>query len=360
MLIFVLSCLSLVIIAFWVWFGSSLAKYKATSIQHHDWPSVSIVITYKNEAPHIASLVKRILSQSYQGDIEVITIDDYSTDGGYELLQDIDDPRLISRQATEDLPGKKRALTEAIGHTRYPFLLMTDGDCLPVSDLWIKNMMTCMEEHTDIVCGYAPHRTADSGLGLWQQYETWITAMQYMTYAMSGLGYMAVGRNMLVRRSAYDKVKGYTDHAHIIAGDDDMLVQSVVSGDNIKVCLSPSTFIYSDAKPSLSSYLTQKSRHISVSRHYKLAHKCLLGLFASSQLLFWMIAISGLAIYPLFWREIVIVICFKWIVQMISHHKWLQVLHCRDLRYYFPILDMATPLYYIRSGVMSIMRKSRW
>jgi poly-beta-1,6-N-acetyl-D-glucosamine synthase len=360
MVVVVLCILSAVILAYWLWFGFALANRRQAKSLRTDFPAVSVIVAYKNEAANIVTLVTRLLQQVYPGPFEMIAIDDYSEDNGHQLLQHIGDERLVAMQATQDLPGKKSALTEAINRSQYPFLLMIDGDCLPQTDQWMSTMMASMTADIDIVCGYAPLRTSKDFLGLWQRFETWLTAIQYMSYAISGHAYMAVGRNMLIRKAAFERVGGYRSHMHIAAGDDDLLVQAISDHGNVNICLESDSFVYSDAKKTVSSYLAQKSRHVGISHYYGIKHKNLLGIFAASQLGFWLVAICGFIIFPQYSREILIVICFKWMVQMVAHSRWLSVLRSKDLTYFFPLLDLLLPMYYIVSGAMSAFKKSSW
>ncbi len=357
---YLLAILSCLIPAYWLWFGLSYNRITANSRSiNFNQEGVSIIIAFKNEGEKIGTLVKKLLTQNYPT-YEIIAIDDFSTDMGPTLLLPINDPKLVNLKVTEDRPGKKLALSQAVAHATYPFLLFTDGDCMPQSEEWISSMMAARKKDTDVVCGYAPH-TVDSGwLGIWQQFETWMTAMQYMTYAISGIPYMAVGRNMLVKKSSFDKVDGYSRHTNVSSGDDDLLVQAIANSGIVTPCIDPRSWMISPSKPTLQSYLHQKTRHVGTSVKYHWKHQFLLSVFAGLQFMCWALVVIILSTQPMMWRECVIIIVFKWCTQMICHHQWAKSLEATKIQWYFPALDMLTPIYYVVVLIGSVMRPRSW
>lgn len=356
----ILTILALFIVGFWLWFGLSRNKIIANSQDTNSHQEgVSIIIAYKDECENIGLLVESILRQNYPT-FEIIATDDFSKDDGPAILAAITDPKLVNIKATEDNPGKKVALAQGVAIAKYPFLLFTDGDCVASSEEWISSMMAARKTDTDVVCGYAPHTVQRGWLGIWQQFETWMTAIQYFTYAISGLPYMAVGRNMLVKKSSFDKVGGYSSHTDISSGDDDLLVQSIGTTGIITPCIDRKSWMISPAKSTLKAYLLQKTRHVGTSVKYQWKHQFLLSLFAGLQFMFWTLVIVTLAFQPMMWRECFIIIVLKWSSQMICHHQWAKSLAATKIQWYFPTLDMMTPIYYAVLVIGLVLRRRSW
>lgn len=96
------------------------------------WPSLSIVVPACNEAKHIDSAMKSILAQDYP-DLEVIAVDDRSTDTTGEILD-----RLAQTDARvqvlhiHSLPpgwlGKVNAMHQGVQRAKGEWLLFTDAD----------------------------------------------------------------------------------------------------------------------------------------------------------------------------------------------------------------------------------------
>jgi hypothetical protein len=98
---------------------------------------------------------------------------------------------------------------------------------------------------------------------------------------------MGVGRNLSYRRSTFFKNKGFTSHYNISSGDDDLFIQQIANNSNTKIEISENSFLFSDAKPTFSSWFTQKQRHFSTSSSYSLFFKIMLSAFSLSQLIFY-------------------------------------------------------------------------
>jgi glycosyltransferase involved in cell wall biosynthesis len=357
MLISLLILCAIIVCTYWIGFYLAKRKFKTGHILDQI-KGVSIIVCYKNESINIESTIKAILEQDYPL-FEVVAIDDFSTDGGPKRLAQINDSRLILLKCDEDKPGKKFALNQAINRSNFDSLLFIDGDCVPASKTWIRQMLGSQVDD-GCVLGYGPLNVNDNLLGWWQQYETCLTAMQYMSYALHGHPYMGVGRNMLVSKNAFLSIGGYQKHQSLAAGDDDLLIQEMASNNiPVNICIEAGAWVFSDAPNDLTSYFRQKNRHIGVSKSYTIKFKILLGIFAVMQILFWLLAIALILFFPKSLDLTLIVIVTKWLFQSFFHYSWFMNLGGKKCLLIFPLLDIMTPLYYLTVTINS-SRKVNW
>jgi glycosyltransferase involved in cell wall biosynthesis len=97
-------------------------------------PSLSVIVPTRDEERAIKESVETMLSQSYSGDLEVIIVDDRSTDGTGKILQTLKrtDPDNLEVLRVHDLPegwlGKNHALYLGAKSARGEWLLFTDAD----------------------------------------------------------------------------------------------------------------------------------------------------------------------------------------------------------------------------------------
>jgi glycosyltransferase involved in cell wall biosynthesis len=267
---------------------------------------VSVIVCAHNELSNLENLLPKILIQAYVN-FEIVVVDDRSTDGTYEYLlneqKEHANLKVVRIEWTpEHVNAKKYALTLGIKSARNELLVMTDADCEPVSNNWLKQMVRQFNGETIFVLGFSYYKEYPGILNKFIRYETLQTAVLYMTMAMMGMPYMGVGRNIGYKKSFFLSTKGFNKFLKVTGGDDDLFVNQYSTAKNAVIALHPESVILSEPKTKLRDYMIQKIRHISVSRLYKFKHKLLIGIFALSKILFWILGLSILILsYNILW-----------------------------------------------------------
>ena len=284
-------------------YGNSM--FKKAQTPRSGWPGVSVVVCAHNELANLKKLVPALLQQDYPH-FEVIVVDDRSDDGGHAFLvsQSLAHPQLRLVRVNET-PGhaaaKKHALTLGIRAASHGIILLTDADCLPASSHWIAGMATRLDAQKQLVLGYSPYRFRGGLLNFLIRHETFYTAIQYMSFAVAGLPYMGVGRNLCYRKSLFVENGGFDSHSDTVGGDDDLFVGEVATRHNTAICLEKPTFMVSEPKETWRAWLRQKRRHLAAGKKYRPRHQYLLGVLSFSQILFWLagaILLANLAFVP--------------------------------------------------------------
>lgn len=254
--------------------SAELSKTKSTE-------GVSVVISAKNEEKNLRENLPYILKQDFKK-FEVIVVNDRSEDETEavvnELSKEYDNLKLASlHNNLRDYKGKKLALTIGIKKAMYDIILLTDADCRPVSTKWIQSMHDEFRENTKIVIGYSPYEKQNGLLGQISGFESFYTALQYLSFAFKKKPYMAVGRNLAYRKSFFLDNKGFSGQLNIPSGDDDLFVNKNATGTNTAIAMSQDSHVVSTPKASWESWLRQKKRHLSAGRYYKSNTRALLG-----------------------------------------------------------------------------------
>lgn len=300
---------------------------------------VSIIIAAKNEGVIIEKTITHILDQSYP-DFELIIADDFSTDNIESIVNSISnvDYRVQYLKVKTDHPGKRQALTEAIARATGSIILVTDADCVPNSDLWIKEMVSTVEPSKGLVLGIGPYYPADGWINLFARYENMWTTCQYISAAKLGIPYMGIGRNMMYSKNLFSLINGYKGQEHLSSGDDDLLVQKMIGKAKVTTNVSQNSFMYSKAENSIKTYLSQKKRHLSIATEYGLKEKVFLSIYSSTQMLIYFFGFFLLWKYPLY---ILTIYLIRWIVMFLLTNKVLNLLEYKDLKKWIPLLDIA-------------------
>ncbi|WP_066221303.1 glycosyltransferase [Formosa haliotis] len=310
--------------------------------QPKDLP-VSVIVCAKNEEENLKLFLPSLLNQDYPN-FEVVLINDASRDETLAVFEHFSEQynniKIVDVKNTEAFwANKKYALTLGIKASKYNHLLFTDADCKPVSSQWISEMTSAFDNQKSIVLGYGAYaKIKNSLLNKIIRFETVLTASQYFSYAKLGMPYMGVGRNLAYTKSLFFEANGFINHMNVRSGDDDLFVNQMATSKNTALCFTTESFTESVPKKTLTAWINQKRRHISTVSHYKKSHKFLLGLFYSTQLLFWVLAIVLLSL--LFQWEIVVgLIGLRILVQWLIMGKTAKKLDEPDLVFFIPFLE---------------------
>ena len=337
-----------------------LSKYNDVKI-NSDKPKISILICAHNEEDNIRECVEHILNQQYH-DFEVIVVNDRSTDNTLRQLKTFKDQKLktvcIDEVGTDKSP-KKNAITKGFEIAKGEFVLLTDADCKPYSANWISKMVECIEENTDIVLGYSPYSKRSGWLNRLIQFDTFFTAIQYLSFANKGNAYMGVGRNLLIRKDAFVKVNGFKGFENILAGDDDIIVQKIAIKNNIEICLDKDSFVNSKPEFKWLSWFEQKRRHLSVGVNYKSENKWEVGLFQQSFVLMYISFFMLLSIQNLSIELKIIGIILLLIRSLLINSRLAKVLKIKTSFYILPILEILYFFTFLLIGSSVLIKNKR-
>lgn len=235
----------------------------------------SVIVCAHNELSNLRKLIPQLLIQEYPV-FEVIVALDRCTDGSEHYLSSLFDPR-IKVIAIDNVPKewnpKKYALNQAINQAKNEWLLLTDADCVPESIHWIRSFKNHASPKTELILAVGAYHEEKHLISQVTDFETFLTAIQYTSAALSGQAYMGVGRNIAYRKSAFFKSGGFSGIEGITGGDDDLLVQKITNRHNTAVNLGEKSLTYSIPKRTWKGYLGQKTRHLSVGKYYSLNSK---------------------------------------------------------------------------------------
>lgn len=287
--LFVLS--SLVQLLYYFLVFSKLAFYKENKTKDIEYLPVSVIISAHNEDFNLQKNLPVILEQKYPN-FEVVVVNHASNDNTFDVLRDLqfkyNNLNVVTiKQDLNFFKGKKFPLSIGIKSAKHEILLLTDADCKPNSDHWIEKMVSNYNAETELVLGYGPYNKSKGFLNMLIRYDTIMIALQYFSFALIGMPYMGVGRNLSYRKSTFYKNKGFTSHYSISSGDDDLFVKQVATKRNTKIEVSEKSFMYSEPKNKFIDWVKQKQRHLSTGKAYSNHFKILLGSFSISQILFY-------------------------------------------------------------------------
>ncbi|MGZ3607235.1 MAG: glycosyltransferase family 2 protein [Syntrophales bacterium] len=116
-------------------------------------PLVSVIICVYNAGLFLREALTSVINQTYR-ELEIVIIDDGSTDECMETIADIDDPRIIIvRQQNQ---GKPAALNHALGIIKGEFYTQQDADDASYPQR-IEKQIECMTKYPELAAVYTGH-----------------------------------------------------------------------------------------------------------------------------------------------------------------------------------------------------------
>jgi len=318
---------------------------------------VSVIIAARNEEDNLYNNLEYILTQDYP-EFEVIVVNHQSSDDTKHILGALQKQythlKVIEIERNRHLKiGKKLPITLGVKGAKYENLLFTDADCRPASNQWLKGMAACFSEKKDIVLGYGPYQKTKGLLNALIRFDTIQIAINYFSFALNGMAYMGVGRNLAYKKSVFQTVGGFKSHYGIASGDDDLFIRDAAKRGNTAICIAPETYCFSESKTTWRDWFKQKQRHYTTSGHYKVITKLLLGFFPLALLIqLFSFVLLLLHIEFSFWSTIIFgsILLLRWLSQIINFNK----LGATKLAIFYPFFEYAhiltTALMYYSRG----------
>ena len=345
---------------YWQFLFTKLIKHSSSSTLDSgiETTNMSLVICSKQLRPDISNQIKVLMSQK-QHSLTIYYIDN-TEKGIIKSLTEEQYPQVKWKHLPTDKKGKKFALAESLGFVSGGHLLLTDDDCFPASEYWASSMLNVLEkEASDIVLGYSPIVSSSSSLlAKWANYESFITAIQYLSFAVNGWTYMGVGRNLLYRSNVLSR-EALLDHADLASGDDDLTINKMSEKQKISICIDKKAWVFSTPPESWSSYFKQKIRHYSTSHKYRVTDKIRLGLFSLSHILFYicLMALIGSGLWLLALQLYMLRMAFLFA----AYFRLSKILDTRFGSFGFLFFDIALVLYYvIFAFAVFVPQKNKW
>ncbi|PKR81150.1 glycosyl transferase family 2 [Brumimicrobium salinarum] len=313
---------------FWIAFFYIRIAFHREKKKTKSTAPVSIIICARNEAVNLSLFLPKVLEQNYP-EFEVIVVNHQSTDDTEYIINTLKKThahlKSIKIEKNNHLAfGKKLPLTIGIKGAKYDKILLTDADCAPLSENWLQNMSDQFTEKKKIVLGYAPMLKEKGILNKIIRLDTSFIALNYLSYAKSGIPYMGVGRNLAYTKELFLENKGFKSHYALKSGDDDLFIQEVAKRNNYTICLNPDTFCYSEAKKTWKDWINQKSRHFTTSARYPLFKKLMLGIYPLTLLLLFISFVTLLFSGWMNWFSFSVfafIMMTKWVVLGLSFKK---------------------------------------
>jgi glycosyltransferase involved in cell wall biosynthesis len=186
--------------------------------EHHVGDSVSVIVAFHNAAATVVSCLDSLVAQA-DDRVEIVLVDDASTDGGSVLVGQGRNVRLIRQARGGAYVARNRGVQESHGS----LVLFTDADC--VADArWIATVREAMRDpRVQVVLGRRLAPPGARSLGLVFDYEH--ARDRYVLESSRPELYYGHANNMAIRRATFERLGPFVVP---MRGSDSVLVRRVV------------------------------------------------------------------------------------------------------------------------------------
>ena len=306
-IVLVCFCLTLIIQLAYHWgLFSKVAFHKRKAWQKEDasLEPVSVVICARDAYEYLTELIPALLHQDYP-EFEIVIVNDCSDDDTEEYLKDLarNEQRIKPVQLKQHLNffnGKKFPLSMGIKSAKNDLIILTDCNCMPVNDLWLRSVVECYGKGTEMVIGYSPIMHRKNSFNRLMRFDNLQQGLFYLSAALKGHPYMGVGKNLSYRKELFYRNKGFISHYTTSVGDDDLFVSQVATKRNTQALIDADNAILTTPARNFKLWMRQKSSRYSTIPKYRIRARFSLGLFYLSQLVFYASFITLLCLKPAF------------------------------------------------------------
>ncbi len=354
----------LVVITFIVGWAK-IALFKRT--EQKGRTSVSIIIAARNEEEKIDKTIVDMLSQSYERAlIEVIVIDDHSTDRTAKIVQSYSNSKVKLIQLNE--PNainsyKKKAIETAIGVAKGDLIVTTDADCR-MGPEWLATIVNYYEK--------TGCKMISSPVAYFEE-KSFFEEAQALEFAyLIGLGASTIGNknpstcngaNLAYEKQAFIEVGGFKGIDDLASGDDELLLHKMAAcyPDKIGFVKNEDAIVYTHAKATLGEFIQQRKRWASKSTRYKAKSVMALGL---SVWLFNLSIITNVLLVIFFpvvmWPILIFQLLAKLLIEFIFLNQMMVFFKRKHLLWWLPILNALHIVYIVYIGVAGNSGKYNW
>jgi poly-beta-1,6-N-acetyl-D-glucosamine synthase len=228
---------------------------------------VSLVITCRNEAAHLPSLIRALQAQT-DSDFELVWVNDHSEDQTLQMMHE--SVSLFKKVSVIDsgARGKKQSQALGIRATTGKLIITTDADCIPASG-WVQTIKEFYASYQpDLIIGPVKLFAGENLFQHLQQLEFATLSASAMGAAGSNSPFMCNGANLAFSKEAWLQSQ-HELRNELSSGDDVFLLHSINRRNGrIEMLKSVEAMVLTSGTKTLKSFFRQRSRWLAKSRYY--------------------------------------------------------------------------------------------
>jgi glycosyltransferase involved in cell wall biosynthesis len=167
---------------------------------------ITVVIPAWNEEYNIENAIQAILRQEFLGSVEIIVVDNNSTDRTFEKALDTGVVTVIKQTVQGTNATRQAGFQKAYGD----IIAYCDADCVPPKD-WLSNIYVYLQNERRVAVS-GPYSFGDSSKLGWfdRNYAKLFSYLTHHSFFGKKVAIM-IGGNFAVKKEALEKIGGFPD-----------------------------------------------------------------------------------------------------------------------------------------------------
>ena len=305
---------------------------------------VSFVIPFKNEAERIEPLLNSLKPLSSLSYIELLFVDDHSTDQTAALIAtNLPSAKVLFNQGS----GKKAAITTAIYSAQFDRIITLDADAeLPAN---YKALVTHIPNQ-DLVVGPVYIQKTSGLLNALDRLEQ----MSIQTLSSGSLQQnqplSASGAHLIYSKDDFKQLDGFDGNNHLASGDDVFILEKFYqSRKSISYWNNVEATVNVQGAKTFNQLLQQKKRWGNKVKHLQLNQPKVLGILI-------VLSNFSLILSPFIFQEtyeLILIFGVKWLTDLYVFLKGQTFFQDKNLTYWLPLLLFIFPFYNLFTVLVS-------
>lgn len=316
--------------------------------------NLTLIIPFRNEENRINQLLQSIL-QSNQLPNSIIFVDDHSDDNTVKLIESTLTKKVNYTILKSNEKGKKGAIKTGIEKAITSFILTMDADIS-----FDSNYFSEIEKLAAIDMHILPVLMTSNG---------WHKLFELDVYFVNGLNTIAdglkhpiaaSGANLLFKRESYNLYNSYSNHAHILSGDDQFLLADFNRVNlDIQLHSNHSLSALTPVPQTIKELLSQRLRWISKTPLVPDFFAVKIGIIQTvSTVLFLSLVISTLITKE--YNLLLIIWFYKSFIDLLLISTYFKNIKKQELLFLTPVYKLILPFYSLLLVILSIFYKPTW
>jgi len=222
-----------------------------------NYPRITLLIAAYNEAKNIAETFRGIQGQDYPADIQIIVVDDGSTDNTVATLRSFDLPNLRILQANHG--GKAKALNEGLKHVGDDIVVCIDADTFLHPQALRRIVARFLTDPADTAAFAGCVLVKNSRSTFMTRLQEW----DYFTGIASAKRQQSLYQGTLVAQGAFSAFRTKIVRAHrgwpSVIGEDIVLTWALIKS-GWRIGFEPTAIGFTTAPETIYSFCRQRKR----------------------------------------------------------------------------------------------------